>query len=362
MRFTILRTIEWTLLIVPIILTIIGIVTIYSITYANPPVIHLTFDQIIFAVIGLGLLIFFTFLDYRLFRTLAFPLYLTSVILLIAVHFWGMKIYGATRWIDFGFFQLQPSELFKLFSIMLLAKFFTEWANITLRKLIFLAILFLPPFWLILKEPDFGTAIIVGALIVFLLWYSPIRRLYLAIAGSVLVVLTPVIWFLLHNYQRSRILAFINPDYDPSGAGYNVRQSIIAIGSGGILGRGLGYGSQSQLNFLPVAWTDFIFAGWAEGAGFIGAVVLIGLIVLLIWRAVNVARVSKDNFGMYLALGIAAVILVQSSINIGMNLRLMPVTGIPLPFVSYGGTSLITMLSSIGILESIYLRHKKITF
>jgi rod shape determining protein RodA len=176
------------------------------------------------------------------------------------------------------------------------------------------------------------------------------------------VVMAPLAWFMMRDYQRERLMVFLNPQHDPTGSGYNVLQSIIAVGSGGLTGRGFGEGPQSQLNFLPVAHTDFVFAGFAEATGFIGAIVLIAILVLLFTRLLNVARASKDEFGMFLAVGSATMILFQMFVNIGMNISLMPVTGIPLPFVSYGGTSLVINFMLIGIIQSIYLRHKKITF
>jgi len=215
---------------------------------------------------------------------------------------------------------------------------------------------------LVLVQPDFGTAIVLIIAIISILFASQLKKIYL-FAGTALVLLsTPLLWNFLKDYQKQRIYTFLNPSSNLYGSGYNVLQSIIAVGSGGLTGKGLGQGSQSQLNFIPAARTDFIFAGWAEATGFLGSFLLIILFAILIWRIINVARVSKDNFGYYFSIGAVGILLFQVLVNIGMNLGLMPVTGIPLPFVSFGGTAMVMNFAGIGILQSIYIRHKKINF
>jgi rod shape determining protein RodA len=202
--------------------------------------------------------------------------------------------------------------------------------------------------------------LVLASLPIFLL--SKIRReQWLGLLGLVILVL-PLIFFSLKPYQKARLETFLDPERDPFGAGYNVRQSLIAIGSGGLTGRGLGQGSQSTLQFIPVAHTDFIFAGIAEAAGFFGSSALIIIFALLVFRAVKVGLVSQDRFGRLLSFGFACLWLFSCFINMGMNLGLVPVTGIPLPFVSFGGSSLITNFAIAGILQSIYLRHRKISF
>lgn len=180
--------------------------------------------------------------------------------------------------------------------------------------------------------------------------------------GVLVIIISPFAYGQLREYQQDRIKTFFSPNNDLSGQGYNVRQAAIAIGSGRFFGQGLGQGSQSQLNFLPVAHTDFIFSGLAEATGFVGSLILLTLYWLLIYRAVVIAEIAKDLFGSYLAVGIAIMIAFQVIVNVGMNIGLLPVTGIPLPFVSFGGTSLILSFSALGILQSVYSRHKKITF
>lgn len=362
-KFSIPKTIDWILYLVPVILTIAGIVVIYSLTYYNNQ-INIFYNQIIYGAIGVILMLVFTFIDYRNFKGLAIYLYIIGLILLLVVLFFGKKVLGATRWIDLGIFQLQPAELFKLFLAIILAKYFSDRGadSIRVKDLIFGGLLFIIPAVLVMRQPDFGTLVILFIITLAIILASKIKKTHLIVIGFLILAAVGGTWFLLKDYQKERIYTFLNPAADPYGAGYNVMQSTITVGSGGLFGRGLGHGPQSQLNFLPIAHTDFIFAGVAEATGFAGSAVLIILLGILTYRVIGVGTISKDKFGMLFAVGIAAMFLFQSFINIGMNLGIMPVTGIPLPFVSAGGTALITNFVAIGILQSIYLRHKKITF
>ncbi|AKM81884.1 TPA: rod shape-determining protein RodA [Candidatus Berkelbacteria bacterium] len=351
---------DWSLFLLPLLLTGLGTAVIFSISYGTNSTLAL--NQIEFFLIGIAATVFLTYLDYRTLKGLSLVLYIIGVILLIAVLLIGSKSFGATRWIDLKFFQLQPSELFKIIILIVLAKFFSDWQELDLRKIIFILALVGVPTLLILRQPDLGTASVIFIGLLTVLFLSPIKKIYLIVALAIAVVISPLGWHYLKPYQQLRITSFINPSADPHGTGYNVSQAKIAVGSGGLWGTGLGKGSQSQLNFLPVSHTDFIFAGTAEATGFIGSTFLIILLILLVMRTINVAVIAKDNFGMYLSGGIAGIFLFQILVNIGMNLGIMPVTGIPLPFVSSGGSSMITNMAAIGILQSIYLRHRKITF
>lgn len=356
------KTFDWMLFIIPILLICTGIAVIYSLTYYNDK-IYLVYNQIIFSVIGIILMVVLTFIDYRNYKNLAWLFYLVGIILLVLLFFIGKTSFGAKRWIDLVVFDLQPSEFMKLFLIFALASLFADHVGeISLRRLFFALLLILLPAFLILKQPDFGSAIVLIIIGLGIIIYSRLNRWQ--ILGIILIVLIalPITWTFLKDYQRERIYTFLNPTSDRFGAGYNVIQSMITVGSGGLSGKGFGHGPQSQLNFLPVAHTDFIFSGFAEAAGFVGSIVLILIFVILIFRVFNVAKISKDYFGMLAAIGIGIMFLFQIFVNIGMNLGIMPVTGISLPFVSYGGSSMILNLASIGILQSIYLRHKKITF
>lgn len=361
-KFNLPKTIDWILYLLPIVLTFAGLAVIYSITYYNGK-ISLFYGQIVFAVIGFAAMIFLTFWDYRNLKGLAIYLYLLGLALLIAVLFFGKSTLGATRWLDLKFFQLQPSELMKVFLIIIVAKYLSDKiGQVRFRDIVVVGILTLIPTFLIMRQPDLGTVtvLVVGA--ISLIFASKLSRKQIFALVGIAIISVPVLWLSLKDYQRQRVFTFLNPASDQYGSGYNVFQSTITIGNGGFLGRGLGHGAQSQLNFLPVAHTDFIFAGVAEASGFVGSMVLIILFIVLIIKIVGVAKISKDNFGMMLAVGFASILFFQMAVNIAMNLGLAPVTGIPLPFVSHGGTSLVLSFAMIGILQSIYLRHKKITF
>lgn len=361
--------IDWVTLIVPIILTITGMITIYTITFSEQRS-SLATSQLIFAGIGIIAMVVTMFSDYRHLRPFANLFYFVGVALLALlipplaekIPF-TLKTFGAYRWLNLGFFQLQPGEIFKLIAAVFGAKILTQHiGQIDWKKTLFYIVLTLLPIGLILLQPDLGTASVV--LVVFgavFLAARPSGRIVTAIL-VVFIVSIPLIWTTLKPYQKNRVETLLSPTADPQGQGYNVRQSLIAVGSGGLTGRGFGQGSQTVLNFLPVAHTDFIFSGFAEATGFMGSTVLIFLYVLLIYRALSIASISTDKFGQLLAVAIAAKFLFQVTVHIGMNLALLPVTGIPLPFMSYGGSSLIIDLLCVGILQSIHIRHSRVGF
>lgn len=352
--------IDWSLYLVPLLLAILGIVIIFSVTYQTNPTLMIS--QIVYIVVSLGVAIFLTFLDYRVLRGFSFFLYLILIGLLILVLIFGNRAFGASRWIDFGFFQLQPSEIGKLIILLFLARFFAEKEEFKITDFFLLLGIVGLPIFLILLQPDFGTAMVIFIMLLVILAFSKAPKIILAAILGALIVFAPVGWHFLKTYQKQRIYTFINPSQDPYGSGYNVTQAKITVGSGGLWGQGIGKGTQIQLNFLPVAHTDFIFASTAEALGFVGSTVLIVLFLFLVARIITLARASKDAFGFYIAIGWGFVLLFQIFINIGMNLGIMPVTGIPLPFVSSGGSQMLTNFAAIGILQSIYLRHRKITF
>ncbi|MEI6498595.1 MAG: rod shape-determining protein RodA [bacterium] len=367
-----IKTFDLTLLIAPILLVLIGLSVIYSllvISGNNSVVVR----QVVFFLIGSVALVLASFFDYRFFRGTSWIFYIISIILLILVDMFGKVTNGSQNWLDLKVFQLQPSEIAKIFLICALASFFSERiGNIRWRDIFISFLLLIVPLFLIIKEPDFGSALVLCFIYIVMLFVARPSKIQSSIISFGISIFCIVVALsvlnvkpfgnLLHDYQRSRILVFINPDLDPLGRGYNVKQAQITIGSGGILGKGLGKGTQSQLQFLPEANTDFIFAGIAESYGFVGSFVVIALYLLLFSKLIDTANLSRDNFGLLICFGVAAMFFVHVLINIGMNVGLMPVTGIPLPFLSSGGTSLIVSLFSIGLIESIYIRHKKITF
>lgn len=357
MKLSIFKSLDLSLVLLPVLLVGVGIATIYSTTLGTEQS-YFAWQQGVFAFIGLVLMFVFSFYDYRNLRNVSWVFYVLCIVLLLAVLFVGKKVFGATRWLDFGIFQLQPSELLKIATILFVSSFFAQTVSRWYQRLIMAMVLVGAPLFLVAKQPDLGTTIVVVTIFLSLFFFWPISRKVKIGAVVVLLALLPLSWTLLQDYQRNRIYTFINPGRDPYGAGYNVIQSLIAVGSGGLTGRGLGNGPQSQLNFLPVAHTDFIFAGWAEATGFVGAMGLLLALAFLNWRIYRIASVAKDAYGRYLAIGFGAMISVQIAVNIGMNLGLAPVTGIPLPFVSHGGTALVVDFIMLGVMQSIYIRHR----
>lgn len=354
---------DWVMITAVFILVASGIAVIYSTTYGSADTRDLALYQGIFALMGLAAAVGLSLIDYRVFKNYFFILYIVGIIFLVSVLVLGKTVFGATRWIDIGFFRFQPSEIFKLILIVFLAKTLSDNMNeLNLKKIITIIVLVLIPVGLVLIQPDLGTALVYLAILIGMLVAAGIRKIYLFGLGLAALVASPIAWLLLKGYQKQRILTFLNPAGDPFGAGYNVLQSIIAAGSGQWFGYGLGHGSQSQLNFLPIKHADFIFAVFAEELGFVGVLILLLVFVLLIIRIIRVAKIASDNFGMLIAVGIGIMLIFQILVNAGMNIGIMPVTGIPLPFVSYGGTSLVTNLAAIGLLFSIVLRRRRLSF
>jgi rod shape determining protein RodA len=312
-------------------------------------------------VFGLALLYLLDCLTLRYTDTLRNPLYVLVLGILGVIFLIGQVSGGAQRWLGAG--AIQPSELSKILMIIVLAKFLSDneekldRIGTVLTSLIIVGV----PMLLIYLQPDLGTALTMIAIWAAMIWLAGMRFRHLAllVAGGLAVL--PVAWMSLEDYMKQRLLLFINPAGDPDSY-FNVHQALVSIGSGGWIGKGLTKGSQSQLHFLRVRHTDFIFAVTAEELGFLGAVAMIGLLVFLLWRTLRIAERSRDTFGRLLAAGVGGLILFQSVINIGMNLGLMPVTGIPLPFVSYGGSSFLTLMLGIGLVESVAMRHKKLEF
>lgn len=361
--------IDWFTLAIPIILTALGIITIYTISFAEHSN-RLAIDQGIYTALGLGAMLFFMFSDYRALRGLAWVVYGLGLLLLIPLLPpladrlpFVLSVFGAARWIDFGIFQLQPAELFKLILAISGSAFLAgKIGQIGWKKVVVFLVLALIPFGFVLSQPDLGTAAVIFVIAVALFFtVQPPWRLIAAVVAVFLIAL-PILWGQAKPYQKNRLETFLNPELDPQGQGYNVRQSLIAVGSGGLTGRGFGQGSQTVLNFLPVPHADFIFAGYAEATGFFGGSLLLLLYTVLLFRIVAIARESNDEFGRLLAIAIGAKFLFQTVVHIGMNIGLLPVTGIPLPFMSYGGTALIIDLAAIGILESIHIRHTRARF
>ena len=322
-----------------------------------------TIRQVIYVLVGAVLFWLVTRLDYDVLRGYSKAIYIIMVALLIIVEVFGATRLGATRWISLGFFQFQPSEFAKLALIIFLARFFADsYDHSDKIKYLIISILYLlPPLLLVLAQPDLGTALVLLVIWLAMALTSRIKKRYFVALLAILVISTPLLYPRLAPYQQQRVATFVSPTANPSTTGYNVNQAIIAVGSGGIFGQGLSSGSQSQGNFLPSQNTDFIFAVLSEKLGFFGGVVCIFLYSVLVVRAIWIARNSSDRFGTFLAIGIATMFGFHVVVNISMNIGLLPVTGIPLPFISAGGTSMIISLLSVAILESIYAKRRTLT-
>jgi len=312
-------------------------------------------------VIGLALIYLLDCLTLRYTDTLHNPVYVLVLGILVVIFVIGQVSGGAQRWLGAG--AIQPSELSKILIIIVLAKFLSDSEDRLDRIGTVLTSLGIVgvPMALIYLQPDLGTALTMIAIWTAMIWMAGMRFRHMAILVASGLAALPLVWMNLEDYMKDRLLLFVNPAGDPDSY-FNVHQALVSIGSGGWVGKGLTKGSQSQLHFLRVRHTDFIFAVTAEELGFLGAVAMIGLLFFLLWRILRIAERSRDTFGRLLAAGVGGLVLFQSVINIGMNLGLMPVTGIPLPFVSYGGSSFLTLMLGIGLVESVAMRHKKLEF
>ncbi|WP_316366751.1 rod shape-determining protein RodA [Candidatus Thiodiazotropha sp. CDECU1] len=287
-------------------------------------------------------------------------LYTIGILMLISVILFGEQGKGAQRWLDLGFIRFQPSEMFKLTLPMLIAWYLAEYRLPPNPSRLIIAGLFtLLPVLLIAKQPDLGTALLVATAGTFALFLAGISWRVISAIGLLMAALGPVAWYFMHDYQRQRVLTFLNPESDPLGTGYHIIQSKIAIGSGGISGKGWLNGTQSHLEFLPERHTDFIFAVISEEFGLVGVLALLTLYLFIIMRGLYIATQAQDTFGRILAGSLSLVFFVYLFVNAGMVTGLLPVVGVPLPLISYGGTSLVTILASFGMLMSIHT-HKKL--
>jgi len=353
---------DWGLFGLAVVLGSFGLLTLYSVvnTGAVTPLKILYLKQMIWFGAGLVLMVISFLFNYKLLDRYAYAVYIFCVLLLIAVMFFGKYVGGSKRWLVLGPISIQPSEIVKLAVIITLASYYSKNAytrGFTLRQLFTPVILVMIPFVLIVRQPDLGTALLVvliaGSMTVFV---KIERRSFLYLVATSMVTI-PLVWFFLKEYQKQRILTFLNPDRDPLGAGYHIIQSKISIGSGMLAGKGYLKGTQNALSFLPEQHTDFIFSVLAEEWGFVGSAILILLFLLLIIWGLNIAHSCRDPFGTILAVGISAMIFMQVFVNIGMVMGLMPVVGVPLPFISYGGSSIATMMIAVGLLINVSMRR-----
>lgn len=353
---------DWGLLGLTLLLGAIGIITLYSAVTAGAltPQKILYIKQMIWFGLGLIVMIAAFLFDYKKLDQLSFFIYGFCIFLLICVLFFGKFVSGSRRWLMLGPFSIQPSELIKIGLIIVLARYYAKVANtggLGLRELVAPVLLTALPFVLIVKQPDLGTALLLVLIVGSITLFVKIEKRTFACIIAAGMVAIPLVWFFLKGYQKRRILTFLDPDRDPLGAGYHIIQSKIAIGSGMITGKGFLKGTQNALSFLPEQHTDFIFSVLAEEWGFVGSVGLIMLFLMLIIWGLNIAYGCRDAFGIALSFGVTAMIFWQVFINIGMVMGLMPVVGIPLPLISYGGSSIMTIMIGLGLLMNVRMRR-----
>lgn len=336
----------WSLIIPIVLLVSLGLVTLLSIERSS------FFDQLLFTGVGLVAFVIFSKIDFSLYRYLDKFIYVACIIFLL-LSYLGPNIRGATRWVSLGPIQLQPSELVKPFFLLAIVSLMTRYPPVKIKYILLQLILFLIPFLLVLKQPDLGSSLIYVAIWLTTIVVSGIPLRYIFGAFTAFLIAIPTGYEFLHEYQKDRIVTFLNPLHDPAGAGYNAIQSMIAVGSGRLFGRGFGRGTQSMLSFLPERHTDFIFASFVEEFGLIGALVVLIIFFYLLWKLLKLAEAQDDGSVEHLfVIGAAMMVFAHVLINVGMNIGLLPITGITLPFVSAGGSSLLAMFITIGLTTS----------
>lgn len=362
------RNFDWILLAVMLILIGIGILMIYSSYEVSIPQDgrpfweNAVYRQALFGGLGLVLYFFLAVVDYRIFVRAGRWLYGFVLATLGIIALLGSVSFGAQSWLDILTFGIQPSELAKVLMILVLARQLGVSRNQLQSPMpLFVSIvLLIPPLVLIYLQPDFGTAAVLATMWVAMVFLSGVHWQHLLLLALLAAIVAPLIWFQLDDYMRDRIISFAFPDAGPSDSSYNVTQALISIGSGGLWGKGLLNGTQSQLHFLRVRHTDFIFCVWAEEFGFVGSIVLLALFTIMIVRMIRIALQAPDHYGRVVVAGATAMILVQAVVNLGMNANILPVTGLTLPLVSYGGSSLISTMIALGLTQSVAMRQRSL--
>ncbi len=352
------------LLIISSLLILAGLAVLYA-TSRSGDTMEIFYRQSVYVAVGIVLFILFSWSNYQQLAKLNRVAYVVLLFLLAYLIIFGDPIRGSARWIDLGVFNFQPAEFAKLVAILGLARWlYLRRGQINSFSSIILTFIYaVVPAVLIFLEPDLGSASVIMVIWFGMLYISKIKKLYLVAVILLVVLAAAFSWeFVLHDYQKNRVEVFLNPSLDLKDTGYNVRQAIIAVGSGQLTGRGLGKGLQSQLKFLPERQTDFIFASASEEIGFVGCVGLLALYYMFAWRLIVIMRRAKDDLGYYIVGGALFMFFTQVTVNIGINLGLVPVTGIPLPFLSYGGSSLMVMMIAMGLVQSVVRQSKVLRF
>lgn len=353
---------DWILLLLLLLICGMALFNLYSASYppkpwGTPPYLK----QCYLFLMGFAGFLFLLSFDYQELHSWNYPFYLFILFLLVLAFFLGQSAGGAQRWINLGFFKLQPSEPAKLMLVITLASYYSRKEVVdgyTLKELITPIVLTAIPFMLILMQPDLGTALMLGFIFVSMTVFVKLRMVTFGVLAASGIGAVVFAWFkLLKPYQKQRVQTFLNPENDPMGHGYQILQSKIAVGSGGKFGKGYMEGTQGHLHFLPERHTDFAFSVWAEEWGFVGSMFFLSIYFFMLLWGLHVAMTAKDRFGMLLAFGVVALIFWQAVINLMMILGFLPVVGIPLPLISYGGSSLLTTMLALGILMSVRMRR-----
>lgn len=359
---TFFSRLDYNLIYLMIALSIIGLINLYSATHGVTLGFQtdLFWQQVVWLLIGWSLFFGLTLIDYNFFRRTTFLFYGLNLFALILVLTIGKISYGAQRWLDLGFFRYQPSETMKIVLVMMLAKMLSGKSKpegLGFFDLIIPALVTFIPAALIIKQPDLGTGLLLVAIFVSMILFAKVRTSVLVFFFVFGLIATPLVWtFGLKSYQKNRVHTFLTPGKDPRGAGYNSIQSRIAVGSGKIVGKGFKKGTQSQLEFLPERHTDFIFSVLSEEHGFVGSMTAITLFMILLFMSSRIASQARDRFGVLLGVGVVSILFWHVTINIFMVIGLLPIVGVPLPILSYGGSIMITTMISMGLISSIAYR------
>ena len=355
-----IRDYDYTLLLLTLALIVFGLIMIYS---AQPPDPTTNFfeQQLIWAALGVSVMMLMTAVDYRFVGAWYKLIYVGIVIILAMIFILGQTAFGAQRWFQILDRQIQPSEFSKLFLIITLAKFLSVREG-QIKAILISGMIVAIPIVLILLQPNLSTSIVVAMIWLSIVIMAGIPLRWFAMIGIILAVTVPVAWPFVPEYQKDRVTIFMDPFADPSGQGYNLIQSRIAIGGGGVWGQGYQQGSQNQLGYLRVRHTDFIFSVIAEELGFVGCLLLFALLMAFNFRLITAIEAAQDPFGRLVVTGVAGWIFFQTFVNIGVNVGVVPPTGVPLPFVSYGGSNLLTLMLAMGMVQSVVMRQTKFEF
>ncbi|MNK99126.1 Rod shape-determining protein RodA [compost metagenome] len=361
---TLFKKLDINLIIVILALNVIGLINLYSATHGptSTDVASLFVQQFMWLAVGWTVFLVVTLIDYAVVTRIALLAYVLNLGAIVYVTFFGKVALGAQRWIDLGFFRYQPSETMKLALIMLMAKILSTRSSLGsgmgLKELALPLVCLLVPFAFVVEQPDLGTAMMLAAIGGSMMIFAKIKKVIIATLITLCIIALPVAWkFVLHDYQKNRVLTFLSPTNDPRGTGYNSIQSKIAVGSGRFFGKGFMKGTQSQLEFLPERHTDFIYSVLSEEHGFVGSIAVVGLFCFLFLTGIRIAVNSRDKFGALLTVGVLCYVFWHMFVNIGMVIGLLPIVGVPLPLLSYGGSSMLTTMAGMGLISSVAYRR-----